>query len=283
MARTIKEIKKGMTDQFMSDNTLRESYGITGEDATWENTFSTVSLENLLMYIVAVCAYSIEVLMDGFRKEVDEQVAQNIVPTTRWYYTKARQFQLGDSLVYDEATEQYKYPTVDETKQIVQYCAVKDRGGSIQVLAAKDGGGQPAVLSSTEKAAFTSYMNSIKVAGVILDVQSLEADSIEIQATVQVNPQVIATDGSRVSDGTMVVEEAVKAYLAGIVYGGTFNKTKCVDAIQNVEGVLDVTLGTVKAKAAADVSYTTVTGNNYTAVAGCFIAQNLQSSISYVV
>ena len=56
MARTIAEIKKTMTDRFMEDNTLREAYGITGEDATWDNTFSTVSIENILIYIVAACA-----------------------------------------------------------------------------------------------------------------------------------------------------------------------------------------------------------------------------------
>lgn len=282
MARTIKEIKKGMTDQFMADNTLREAYGITGS-ATWDNTFSTVSLENMLLYIVAVCAYSIEVLMDAFRLEVDEQVAQNIVPTTRWYYTQARKFQYGDQLVYDEETQQYRYAEEDAEKQIVAYCAVKDRGGSIQVMAAKDAGGSPTVLSEVEKTAFASYMNSIKVAGVILDIQSLPADSIQIQATVQVNPQVIGTDGSRLSDGAKVVEEAIKAYLAAIQYGGTFNKTKCVDAIQNVEGVVDVTLGTVKAKAEAAADYTEVTGNNYTAIAGCFVPVNLNSTLNYVV
>lgn len=283
MARSVKDIKKEMTDLFMSDTTLREAYGITGEEATWENTFSTVSVENVLLYIVAFCAYGIEVMMDTFRSEVTEQIAQNIVPTTRWYYTQARKFQYGDQLVYDESTQQFGYAVTDESKQIVAYCAVKDRGGSIQVLAAKDSGGKPAVLASGELSALRSYLNSVKVAGVILDVQSIAADSIQIQATVQVDPQVIGTDGVRISDGTRAVEDAVDAYLAGIQYGGTFNKTKCVDAIQNVDGVLDVTLGEVKVKTAAATGYTVLESNNYTAASGCFESLNLSSTFAYVV
>lgn len=283
MARTIQEIKKTMTDQFMNDSTLRSAYGITGENATWEGTFSTVSIENILIYIVAVCAYSLEVMFDAFRKDVDEQIAQNIVPTVRWYHTQALQFQYGDGLVYDEQAEAFKYPVIDPAKRVVKYCAVKDRGGSIQILVSGESGGLPSVLSNDVMTAFKSYMNGVKIAGVILDIRSLPADDIQIYAQVQVNPLQIDNTGRKISDGSYPVRDAIVTYLQNIVYGGTFNKTKCVDAIQQVDGVVDITLKQVKAKSSSIQEYAELSSNNYTAVGGAFIANSLDNTITYVV
>lgn len=282
MARSIQDIKKSMTDAFMSDETLREAYGITG-DATWENTFSKVSLENMLLYIVACCAYTLEVMFDNFREDVDERIEANIVPTVRWYHTQSLAFQYGDQLVYDEDRQTFAYAVNDSTKQVVKYCAVQDRGGSIQVLVSTDSGGKPTPLSDNILTAFKSYLNQVKIAGVILDIKSIPADSIQIDAVIQINPQVIDTNGKKISDGSYPVVDAIDGYLANIVYGGTFNRTKCIDAIQNVEGVVDVILGNVKTKSSDEEMYKDVEGNNYTARGGCFISDGLKSSISYVV
>lgn len=270
-----------MTDKFMSDETLRTAYGIAG-DATWDSTFSAVSIENIILYIVAVCAYTLEVMFDGFKQDVEDRIAQNIVPTIRWYHTQAVNFQYGDALIFDESTQSFRYATEDEAKKVVKYCAVRDRGGSIQVLVSGDSDGKPSVLSSDVLTAFKSYMNSVKIAGVILDIRSLPADSIEITAQVEVDPQQITEEGVRISDGSYPIVDAVNAYLANIVYGGTFNKTKCVDAIQNVPGVTDVLLQQVRVKSSGG-SYTVLEGNNYTAVGGCFVSDNLNNTLSYVV
>lgn len=283
MARTIQEIKKTMTDRFMADQTLRSAYGITEESATWDNTFSTVSIENTLIYIVAACAYALEVMFDAFRQEVDERINANIVPTVRWYYSCALAFQYGDQLVYDPEKYQFHYPIYDESKQPVKYVAVKDRGGSIQILASGDEGGFPAPLTADVLTAFKSYMNSIKIAGVILSIQSMTADDIRIHAIITVDPMVINTAGIRLSDGSKPVIGAINKYLNNIEYGGNFNKTKLVDAIQNVEGVVDVELGECKAKAATAADYNVIKNNNYTALSGCFMANGLETSLTYVV
>lgn len=281
MARTVTEIKKEMTDKFMSDETLRTAYGITG-DETWDSTFSAVSIENIILYIVAVCAYTLEVLFDGFKQNVEDRIAQNIVPTIRWYHTQSVSFQYGDALIFDESIQSFRYASEEESKKVIKYCAVRDRGGSIQVLVSGDSDGKPSVLSNDVLTAFKSYMNSVKIAGVILDIRSLPADSIEITAQVEVDPQQITEEGLRISDGSYPIVDAVNAYLANIVYGGTFNKTKCVDAIQNVPGVTDVLLQQVRVKSSGG-SYTVLEGNNYTAVGGCFVSDNLNNTLSYVV
>ena len=282
MSRTIAEIKKEMTDAFMSNNTIREAYGITG-DADFDATFSVTSIESILFYIYAATAYVIEQMFDQFRADVDERIDANIVPTVRWYHSSALAFQYGDSLVYDPEKFRFRYSTYDETKRMVKYAAVKDRGGSIQILVSGDKNNLPEPLSDDVLTAFKSYMNSIKIAGVILSIQSIPADDIRINAIIEVDPMTINASGIRLSDGSKPVVIAINKYLNSIEYGGNFNKTKLVDAIQNVEGVIDVEITECKAKSASTEDYNVINNNNYTAISGCFIANGLETSLTYVV
>lgn len=283
MARTIQEIKKTMTDRFMADTDLRNAYGITGEDATWENTFSTVSIENMMIYIVSVCAYTLEIMFDTFCQTVDDKIAQAVVASLPWYYKIAKQFQFGDEMVFDEETQSFIYQSIDESKQLVKYVAVKDMGGSIQILASADEGGKPVPLPMDVLTAFKSYLNRCKIAGINLNVRSVAADNIRINCIVEIDPMVLNTSGMKLSDGTYPVIQAINSYLANIKYGGTFNKTKLIDAIQKTQGIMDVTLGICEAKTAADNDFKTIESNNYTAFSGCFIAEGLNNSLSYVV
>lgn len=271
-----------MTDAFMGNATIREQYGLT-EGSTFAGSFSSVSLESILFFIVAACCHVMESLFDRHKEDVDDKISRAIVASVPWYYKIARQFQYGDALVFDDATSQFRYPAIDESKQVVRYVAVRDRGTSIQILASADKNGVPEPLSNDVLTAFKQYMNRVKIAGVVLNIRSLPADNIQIHATVQVDSLIISTSGTKNSDGSKPVEDAINAYLRGIVYGGTFNKTKLVDAIQGVVGVTDVILGECLYKSAADTDYRTVAGNNYTAIGGSFSAVGLQNSINYVV
>ena len=281
MARSIAEIKQTMTNAFMADATVRERYGLSEND-TFDDSFSVVSIENILFYIVAACSHVLEVLFDQFKADVDEKISRAVVASVPWYYKIAKEFQYGDALVFNEATQQYSYPKEDEKKRLVKYVAVRDRGSSVEILASGETGGQPTVISDDVLTAFKQYLNRVKIAGVILSVRSLPADSISITATIRIDPLVIDRTGIRIEDGSFVVENAVNAYLRNIIYGGTFNKTKLVDAIQNVEGVLDVELHACK-YSTDGMTYNDINGNNYTAVSGSFSPINLRNALVYVV
>lgn len=281
MARSIAEIKQTMTNAFMADSTIRERYGLSEND-TFDDSFSVVSIENILFYIVAACSHVLEVLFDQFKADVDEKISRAVVASVPWYYKIAKEFQYGDALVFNEATQQYSYPKEDEKKRLVKYVAVRDRESSVEILASGETGGQPTVLSDDVLTAFKQYLNRVKIAGVILSVRSLPADSISITATIRIDPLVIDRTGTRIKDGSFVIENAVNAYLRNIIYGGTFNKTKLVDAIQNVEGVLDVELHACK-YSTDGMTYNDINGNNYTAVSGSFSPVNLRNALVYVV
>ena len=282
MARSVAEIKKTMTDAFMADATIREKYGLSVND-TFSSKFSSVSIENILFFIVAACCHVLEVLFDHHKADVEEKISMAVVASVPWYYKMALAFQYGDSLVLNERTQQYDYATIDESKQVVKYAAVRDKGTSVQILVSGDEGGNPVALSNDVLAVFKQYMNRVKVAGVILNITSKPSDSLSITATITVDPLVLDESGALLADGSKPVETAIREHLKHIIYGGTFNKTKLVDAIQAVEGVIDVELGICQYINEDLEGWCTMDGNNYTGASGSYIPYNLESSLIYVV
>ena len=282
MARTVAEIKKTMTDAFMADATIREKYGLK-EGSTWNGSFSSVSLENIIFFIVAACCHVLESIFELYIKDVDEKISMAVVASVPWYYKMAKAFQYGDQLVLNETTQQYGYAIIDESKQVVKYAAVRDRGTSVQILVSGDKNGMPVALSNDVLTVFKQYMNRVKVAGVVLNISSKESDKLSISATISVDSLVIDENGVKLSDGTMPIEEAIENHLKDIQYGGTFNKTKLISAILSVDGVEDVELGTCSYKRDGDLSWTTLAGNNYIGESGSYIPEKLSETLSYVV
>ena len=281
MARSINEIKKTMTDAFMADADIREKYGLPA-DATFDESFSSVSLENILFYIVAAFCHVLEVFFDMHKSEVDAKISRAVVASVPWYHKLALQFQYGDSLVFDDTTQQFVYAAQDSKKQVVKYVAVRDRGTSIQMLVAGEKDSRPEPLSDDVLTAFKNYMNRVKIAGVVLAIRSLPSDTVSIAATIYVDPLSIDRNGTRISDGSKPVETAIENYLKSILYGGTFNKTKLVDAIQGVEGVTDVELFSCSYSTDGK-SFKVISGNNYTAEGGSFVVSGLANTLRYAV
>ena len=204
-----------------------------------------------------------------------------MVASIPWYFDKAKAFQYGDALVLNPRTFGYEYAKIDTLKQLVKYVAVRDRGASIEMLVSTEQNGKPTPLSDEVLTAFKHYINAIKIAGVVINVRTRKADELSIAVKVVVDPLKINRTGVDIASSEKVVEHAIENYLADIVYGGTFNKTKLVDAIQRVDGVLDVVLGTCKYKAGDE--FKEIVGNNYTAVGGSFVVVGLDKTIEYVV
>lgn len=282
MARTVAEIKKTMTDAFMADATIREKYGLREGD-TFSGRFSSVSLENIIFFILAACYHVLETIFDQHKKDVEEKISLAVVASVPWYYKMALAFQYGDSLVLNERTQQYEYARTDESKKVVKYAAVRDRGTSVQILVSGDKDGNPEPLSNDVLTVFKEFMNRIKVAGVILNVTSKASDHVLIKATITIDPLVLDETGKKLLDGSKPVEGAIREHLKNIVYGGTFNKTKLVDAIQSAEGVIDVELHECSYKADGASSWTLLTGNNYIGNGGSYIPEDLENSLKYVV
>ena len=272
-----------MTQQFMSDSVIRTKYGITGA-ATFDETFSKVSLENIWFSIVASSIWVLESLFDAFREDVDAKIATAVLASIPWYHKIALEFQYGDQLVFDEETQQFVYPELHPNKQVVKYAACRDVGGGVYVLAAGAySNGTPVALDADVLTAFESYLNQRKPAGVIVEVGSYAPDGVRVYADVQYNPQVINAAGELVEDTSVrPVDAAINNYLRNIEYGGVLNKTALVDAIQAVPGVVDIMLNRVVVRSDISSSWSDVVGNNYESYSGAFRAVDLNTDIDYV-
>lgn len=282
MARTIEEIKESITGEFTGNGDTRNAYGLDPAK-TFEEQFSKVSLESIIFYTVAVAIWGLETLFDIFKSEVDEKISKAIVASVPWYYKIAREYQHGDDMVFDDTTKQYVYPVVNNDKRVVKYAAVRDKGTSVVILASGETGGIPSALSSDVLTAFKRYLNKRKPAGVLISVRSMNPDTVLINATVVINPMLLNPDGSLIDGGSFPVEVAVEGYLRDIVYGGTFNKTKLVDAIQGAAGVEDVILEACRAKTSSASGFVDITGNNYVAESGAFKTVKLKETVKYAV
>ena len=283
MARTIAQIKKGMTDQFMNDPVIREKYGLKDGD-TFDSVFSTVAMENILFGIFASAAYVLEVLFDTFRAAVDKKIATAVPATIPWYHKVCLEYQHGDKLVLDEATQQYVYEDLDESKKKIKYAAIRDKGAYVYVLVSGEGSdGLPKALSNDIIVAFEQYLAARKPAGIQLEIKTYNPDDIKMTMKVQYDTLIVNPNGSLINNSNIYpVEEAIESYLRSIEYGGVFNKTKLIDAVQKADGVKDVVLNGVLVKSFSEEDYQAVTGNNYESVGGAFKAQDLRNTITYV-
>lgn len=282
MTRTISDIKRSMTDQFMAEPVIREKYGLSANDS-FDEKFSKVSLENIYFFIVAAAIFALEAIFEQFRADVDNRIAEAVLASIPWYHKVCMDFQYGDELAYDEKTKTFGYAGVNESKKLIKYAAVRENASGINILVSGDENGVPKALSDDVLTVFKTYLNKRKPAGVLFQVYSYDPDLIQLDLTVQYDPMLLNADGSIIGDtAKFPVESAVKEYLSGIVYGGTFNKTKLVDAVQSATGVVDVVLGDVRTKPMTRSEFLLAQGNNVVSVSGAFAVDSLKNTISYV-
>lgn len=242
MARSKQEITQALKVEFIGNPTVQEIYGLS-KGMNFDTVFSTVSLEAILIHVVASSEWLLEQLWSAFSSEMELRINNSYVTSFSWYYRKALEFQKGVDLIFDEKTYSFRYPTMDESKQIVKYAAIRqvidDEVTKLKVYFS-DADKQP--LTDDTRIAFESYMREIGAAGTHYLFVSEVPDVIQIQLHIWYDPLVLDSTGTRLNGGGKPVEETIEAYLNSLEYGGVFYSSKLVDRIQITEGVKDVTL-----------------------------------------
>ncbi len=242
MARTIAEIGNDMKTNFMANAQLRNIYGF-GDTAVFDDTFSVVSLERIIIYIVATAIWTLENLFDAFSNDITTKIDNAIVTSIPWYYSSALAFQYGDDLVFSNATYRFGYATLDTTKQIIKYAAVREVvDGGVTKLKIYYSGINKAALTAAQKIAFEAYIRRIGAAGTHYLFVSQSPDLLGLNMIIYYDPLIIDSTGMKIKDGTYPVDLAIDAYLDGLKYGGVFYSSELVDALQATEGIRDVEL-----------------------------------------
>ena len=233
--RTTEEIKKQMTDAVLANSTLRDAFGLD-QNQEWDTQVSSVNILNLIIYIVAMAIRTLEWLHDQFRQEIEERIAATFPGSVSWYWNKAMQFRYG---YQPDQYANYSQAAIDNDEAaIIKHCAIVEVDNGIAVKVNKDNYER---LSADEKDAFTAYMNTIKFAGTTVRVSSDDPDVVTLKLYIWRDPQVLGANLLTLG-GDETIKEAIEAYLDGIVYGGVLNKTRLIDAVQAVPGVIDVTI-----------------------------------------
>lgn len=245
MARTKQDIINAMQTDFMANSTLRNMYSFSDTD-TFNAKFSSVSLERLLIYIFASASWLLELIFDDFVSEVDTRIANSVVTTIAWYYSKTLAFQNGDALVFNESTSSFGYANIDDAKKIIKYVAVREViDSSVMKLKIYYSGANKQPLTADQQAAYESYIKTLGAAGTHYIFVSEVPDKLGVNLSIYYDPLILDSAGKRIYDNTYPVVAAINEYLNTIEYGGVLYAAKLIDKIQAVPGVKDLVLTSI--------------------------------------
>ncbi|MCT4644382.1 MAG: hypothetical protein N4A74_05285 [Carboxylicivirga sp.] len=233
MARTVTEIKAGITTDFMSNETMASYYGFAvGDD--FDSKFAKVSFESILFYILASAIFVLESLYDTLKAYVDAALNARLTHNRQWYVDLARAFQYGDTI--NPLTG--KYDVVDESKQLIDYAAVDEINGVLFIKVARLVNGELAPLSAEQITAFTAYIKATKDAGVVVNNISEEGDDARLVIDIWYDAQVLNADGTAIDGSGEPAKETVQNYLKNLPFNGEFTILALEDALQVTSGVV---------------------------------------------
>lgn len=259
---TIAEIKKSMTDLFITDADVIGKYGLK-EGLTFEDQFSTVSIENILFFIVATCMWVNQQLFARHKIDIERLLSEQRAHTSNWYAHMAKQFQFGQELV----TETDKYNNAGLTSEqiekmrVVKYsAAVESFDKSIVYLKiATDDNGKRKPLSNNQLIAFKTYLNAIQDAGVRIQVINDPADQMKLKIDIYYDSLILDQEGKRLDDeGDSPVQDAIRNYLNNLPFNGMYTNQSLVDTLQNIEGVAMAEIKQAASKYGAYTEFTDI-------------------------
>ncbi len=254
--RTVDEIKKEMVDEYTSNETVRARYGVRAGE---ELSLAKASIENILFYVIAHAIWVLERLFGEHKTEVETYISEMKPHSLRWYVNKAKAFRFGQSLIED--TDQYDDTGLTdeaiEDMKIVKYASAVEQSGNLLLKIAKEGSEGKDKLTDQELTSFAAYMHEVKDAGVRIDVRSVDADVLTLDMIIYYDPMVLDSNGCSVSDGSPVVEDAIKNYIQNLPFDGVYSHMALVDALQQVEGIkiAEVESGTVTYGGVSDTPF----------------------------
>ena len=253
--RTIDEIKQTMCQAFMDDSTLAGLYGFKVGDA-WSSHFSPVSIESLILYVIAVGIYTVEALLYQHKSEVDTKIDNMSVHRPRWYRDKVLSFLKGVSLIAD--TDRYDTDSMSladiEKARVVKYAAAteSDDASILTIKVATESNGELAPLDDETERQLCAYIAEVKDAGVRIALVNQEADSFSCVVDVLYDP--IQTKG--------FVEERVRkaiiSYIGNLPFNGEYSNMALTDELQRVDGVRIVQLRSSSVKVHGESSSTEI-------------------------
>ena len=234
MARTINEIQTGINTALEAGTEVKLS---TSKVAEWR----------LWTWIVATAIQAFEVILDMYKKEVQEKTDKITPGTVRWYGEQCLRFQNGHKLLFDKNTAALYYAEDDPDSRIVKVVAIKESSKHLTIKVAKtDDSGKVMPLSPDEKYNLIAYLHEIRAAGTTTDVVSTTEDKIRY------NLQVWHDTVYPYSEVEVNVKAAIEAFKTNIGFDGVIYVQQFIDAVMGAEGVVTCKLNSISRKGVSD-------------------------------
>lgn len=256
--KTIAEIAQEIKTAFVNNALLVAAYGLQ-PGKSFDEQFAASSIEANIINVIAASSATLSWHQESYKEDIEQLILQTFPGTIAWYHN------LVLSFVYNE-------------EQIIKYAAIVEQYPTLLVKVNTVDFGVIAP-ESDEMIALAAWVRDRKFAGTYITIVSRQPDDVLPSLTVTLDAQQFNSSGIRLNDESTPVADAIDNYLATVKYNGTINKTKLVDAIQAVPGVIDVLLDGIEVSR-EDGESITVIGNNYSSYGGAFVSTT--KNISYV-
>lgn len=199
---------------------------------------SKVARWRLMLWVVAACAYAVDVVFDLTILNLEKLAQNSRFGTLPWYVNQSLTYQHGDALVFQN--NEFQYPVLDLTKRIIERAAAQENGNTVNVKVAKLVANVPTKLDVAQKAAFTAYIAKIKPAGIKVNVISDDPDELKLFLKINFDPLLLSNTGELLTtSGVFPVNNAVNDYLKNLNFNfnGTLELCDLIDKIQAATGV----------------------------------------------
>lgn len=244
MARSISEIKADITTAFMADATVQEKYGFAA-GTSFSNYFSTVSIENILFYIISTAIYLVEQISYSHVSAVQKIINSERGHTCSWYQRMVLNFLQSEQVFFDIDTNTWNTGTLTDTEienaRIIKACAVTegdftindtDYYGLLIKVATTDNNGKFTVLSTSQYNALSTYIGKFKDAGVPVMLINQLGDVLQFNITLWIDYSIIHDLST-----AETINDAIRAYLKTLPFNGELTMAGLTDAIMAVNGV----------------------------------------------
>jgi len=204
---------------------------------------SKTAVWRLWTYIIATAIYSLEVLWDNFRVEINKTIAEGKIHTKHWYRQKALDFQYGFSII--EGTD--KFDNSGATQEQVANSKIVKQAACVKLISSNGWGilrikvatGAPAPLNSEELTTLNAYFqNHVADAGTYLIVTSNLPDMLALKLDIYYDPLVLNHLGERLdgTDNTPVKSEIIR-FLKSLEFNGALIISDLTAKLRQIEGV----------------------------------------------
>lgn len=214
-------------------------------------TDSKVAVWDLMTWIQASGLSAADAEISHTMTVILEEIAKRKYGSQPWYVAMAKQFQFGDTITWLDGL--FFYETINLDARIIKQAAAVKISQGVRLKVAVDNSGELGPASTPVVEALNSYFNDqtigIKPAGVHLVITSTVPDLLKLGVRIIRNPQVLSATGEQLSaPGTFPVEDSINNYVQYLPFNGEFNITALEDAIQKVDGVIDVEIDLAQSK-----------------------------------